>query len=259
MTLGRRSGARRAGPHCFGVEGPRGPPAGLGQHLVGEPREIGQGAGPGALGGVDRLPDLETPLGTGDHVGHTHYVTHYCTPLVTRSGSDHEGLVWAALEPAPCWRVVPQREGIAGWPHRSRPRARRGAGRASSEDGSPPRSRPPSTPRPSGGGSARRARRARHARRAGGGGPGAGPSERRRERGPSDAGRHRRVPTPTLRARHGTEPGGGPGRRSRRRRDRHRVVPDRSPRRWSGTWSPWGRRRPRERSGDSGARSEGRT
>jgi hypothetical protein len=25
---------------------------------------------------VDRLPDLEAPFGAGDHVGHTHYVTH---------------------------------------------------------------------------------------------------------------------------------------------------------------------------------------
>ena len=53
------------------------PADGPGQHLVVEPGEVGQGAGAGALGGVDRLPDLEPALGTGDHVRHTHYITHY--------------------------------------------------------------------------------------------------------------------------------------------------------------------------------------
>ena len=74
-------------------------------------------------------------------------------------------------------------------------------------------------------------RRARRARRAGGRGPGAGPPERRRERGPPDPGRRRHVRPAALRARHGTEPGRGPGRRRGRRRARHGVVPHRSPRR----------------------------
>ncbi len=75
LVMGR-GGTGGGCPHRIRIEGTSRPLTGAGQHIVGQLREIGQGAGAGALGGVDRLPDLEASLGTGDHVRHTHYVTH---------------------------------------------------------------------------------------------------------------------------------------------------------------------------------------
>ena len=72
---------RRSGPDRLGVEGTGRAVAGQGEHLVVQSGEIGQGSGPRALRGVDRLPDLIAAFGSGDDVRHTHYVTHYFDPL----------------------------------------------------------------------------------------------------------------------------------------------------------------------------------
>ena len=109
------AGARRTGPDRVGIEGPGGPPAGRGQHLVGEPRETGQGAGPRTLGGVDRLPYLETPLGAGDHVGHTHYVTHYLGPVCHSRRAGQAGIEECPRSSGAEWGMPP-RATSAGWP-----------------------------------------------------------------------------------------------------------------------------------------------
>ncbi len=85
-------GGGGGGAYRLGVEGPARPPTGPVQHLVGEQGEVGQRAGPGALGGVDRLPDLEPSFGAGDHVRHTHYVTHYGARPVTSAVSTARSL-----------------------------------------------------------------------------------------------------------------------------------------------------------------------
>ena len=83
----RSGGARCTRPHCLGIEGPDGLAARFRQHLVGQLCEASQRAGPRTRRGVDRLPDLESPLGTGDHVSHTHYVTHYKGPVPPASAN----------------------------------------------------------------------------------------------------------------------------------------------------------------------------
>ena len=147
----------------------------------------------------------------------------YAGPGFAALGAPAHGVAIPVLRPpAPrCGRHPPVRP--TGQPtepgHGQRRRLERGRNRRHDPGVHPPAGRRVVDPR-----------RARRARRAGGRGPGPGPPERRRERGPSDAGRRRHVRPGALRTRHGTEPGGGPGRRRGRGPDRHCVVPHRAPR-----------------------------